>query len=424
VLNSAAILVRQVGAGIIQLITLIIIARIYGAEGNGIYSVALLLPTMLAVFLNLGISPANIYFIGTGKVDHKMALRISMGLFSFLVLVGLTFGGLIVHFFSEHWFPGVPESSLWVAVSIFPAIFMLNILSGIFQGLQKFNVYNYLAIIPPLSTLMIIAFFIAFEKKGINYLLFSYLAGFVLAIFASLYWFAKLQVDHLVPKNNNYVNDMLVYGYKAHISNLMSFINYKLDLFLVNLLVGPLAAGVYVVAVQLGERLWILAQSVSSVLLPRLSQFEGREDLRDKMTPIISRWVFCLTVVASLLLAASGYPLLRFVFGKEFLPALSPLLYLLPGIVAGALSKILASDIAARGKPELNMYTTFASVPLNLAGNLLLIPWMGLSGAALATSITYVLILAMILWIYKSLTGITPAKVLFLRKADLKRVFS
>ena len=60
--NSSTTLGRQLAAGLLQLGTVIVIARVYGAKANGAYAVALLLPTMLSTFLNFGVGPANVFF--------------------------------------------------------------------------------------------------------------------------------------------------------------------------------------------------------------------------------------------------------------------------------------------------------------------------------------------------------------------------
>ncbi|MDZ7782930.1 MAG: polysaccharide biosynthesis C-terminal domain-containing protein [Halioglobus sp.] len=86
-----------------------------------------------------------------------------------------------------------------------------------------------------------------------------------------------------------------------------------------------------------------------------------------------------------------GYPLITLIFGDAFKEAYVPLLVLLPGIVMASGARVLANDIAARGRPELNMYTSVVVVTVNVLGNMLLIPLYGLAGAAIATSIAYAL---------------------------------
>ena len=185
ILNAAATLGRQVGAGVLQVITLIVIARIYGPEGNGVYSIALLLPTTLAAILNFGISPANIYFLGSGKITHQTAVRSSVKLFFVSTMVGCLFGSLLIWKFSDQIFPGVPQSALWISMAAFPLVLLVGIISSIFQGLQIFRIYNYLALIPPLITLTIVLAFMLVDLEGVNYLLGAYFFGFLVALFFS-----------------------------------------------------------------------------------------------------------------------------------------------------------------------------------------------------------------------------------------------
>src|SRR5690606_7561315 len=60
----------------------------------------------------------------------------------------------------------------------------------------------------------------------------------------------------------------LQHGWRSHASNDLARINYRADLFLVNLLLSTAGAGVYVIASQLAERIWMLSQSPSVVSLP------------------------------------------------------------------------------------------------------------------------------------------------------------
>ena len=87
--NIAATLARQLGAGVLQLLTLALIARVFGPQGNGAYAVALLLPTTLASLLNLGIGSANIYYLGAARVGAAAALRTTFKLHAVIALLGL-----------------------------------------------------------------------------------------------------------------------------------------------------------------------------------------------------------------------------------------------------------------------------------------------------------------------------------------------
>ena len=65
--NSLLTLIRQVLSIGFGLLATMIIARVLGAEGQGQYTLAILLPTLLYTLLNSGLSASTVYFIGKGK---------------------------------------------------------------------------------------------------------------------------------------------------------------------------------------------------------------------------------------------------------------------------------------------------------------------------------------------------------------------
>ena len=97
--NSVLTLIRQVLSLGFGLLATMIIARVLGAEGQGKYTLAILLPTLLYTLLNSGLSASTVYFIGKGKytvdVVYSTNLLSSLLLSAFSMLVG----GVIVLFF-------------------------------------------------------------------------------------------------------------------------------------------------------------------------------------------------------------------------------------------------------------------------------------------------------------------------------------
>jgi O-antigen/teichoic acid export membrane protein len=418
--NVATTLSRHLFSGLLQLVIIAIVARFYGPEGNGSLTVALLLSSMLTSFLNLGIAPANVYFIGAGKVSVNTAWRSTIKLFFIISVLGLIIGASTIYWFSEQLFPGVQQELLWVALYVFPVSLLLGFVSSVFQGLQQFKVFNLVFLIQPIISLVIITILVVTENSDLVWLLGAYIISATITLILSIYLLQSfLRQKEDCEIKNNYLQIALNYGYKAHLSNILAFINYKADIILVNFFLGPASTGIYVIAVQLAERLWLLSQSVSTVLLPRLSQLEKDENKRKKITPLISRWVFFATLLGSIILASLVYPIIKFVFGVDYLDAITPLLVLLPGIIASSGARILANDLAARGRPEFNLYTSLITVVINVIGNIVLIPEYGINGAAAATSICYSVNLILKLFIYWRHTGIVWQQTIFIRKSDL-----
>src|SRR5690606_7325723 len=98
---------RQVLVAIMQLGLILIVARLLGPAGAGTYSVALLLPTLLAQLATLGLSNSSVYFIASGKVGLQSAWAASRDAFAVAGVAGLAFGLGLVLLFGEAAFPGI-----------------------------------------------------------------------------------------------------------------------------------------------------------------------------------------------------------------------------------------------------------------------------------------------------------------------------
>ena len=65
---------------------------------------------------------------------------------------------------------------------------------------------------------------------------------------------------------------------------------------------------------------------------------------------------------------------------------------MIPGVVIFSLGKVLANDFTGRGYPEINTYIALLVALTNFGLNIWLIPiYYGIKGAALATSVSYIL---------------------------------
>lgn len=422
--TATSAFIRQFVSGLLQLTTIAIIARVYGPAGNGAYALALLLPSMLVTCLNLGVGPANVYYLASAQFSPRKVLATSIKITVILSVIGMIIGGTIIWLKADELFPEVEHLMLWLALFSFPISLLQKFISSIFQGMQKFREFNVTLLAQPVITLAIVTGLVLFENINLYALIIAYFVGTIVTLLLS----SMLLQKHLKGGGKNltedYIKKAINYGHKAHLSNIMAFVNYKADIFLVNLLLSPANAGVYVIAVQLSESLWMLSEAVSTVLLPRLSELSSDEDKRLQITPLITRFTLYSTAFFSMVFAFLAYPSIYLIFGTEYLDAYIPLLILLPGIVLTSASRILANDLAARGRPELNMYTSIVVVVCNIIGNILLIPSYGLFGAALATTVAYMLNFLMKLLMYRYITKVPIVNLIVIRNSDLKGLFT
>ena len=87
----------------------------------------------------------------------------------------------------------------------------------------------------------------------------------------------------------------------------------------------------------------------------------------------------------------------------------APLRYLMAGMVCLCVSYPLFSMLQALGKTSAPLKIMLFGTAAKLGGNLLFIPFMGVEGAALSTSVCYFIILAAALRVYVKASGVRPA---------------
>jgi stage V sporulation protein B len=100
------------------------------------------------------------------------------------------------------------------------------------------------------------------------------------------------------------------------------------------------------------------------------------------------------------------------------LQSVAALRFLLPGVVILALGKVIAGDLAGRGLLLYNTLGSFTALTATVAFDLLLIPRLGINGAAIASSVSYALATGVMLFFYTRISGNTVADLIVPRLTD------
>jgi len=395
----------------------VILARVLGPEGRGIYALAALLPSLIVTFGNLGIGPATVYYVARGEFRREEILGTNVLLSVGIGGIGVLAGLIVVLFFREKVFPDVAPGYLLLALVLVPVEVFFSYVRYVLLGAQRIKEFNYVQI----AQSVLFLGFVALALLGLK-------AGVTGAILAGL--FTWLIVDALVfhlarrvaggvdfKPNISYMKRATTYGIQAHLANILGFLNYRVDMFLVNGFLGPAAVGLYAVGVGLVEKLWMVSHAASTVLFPRVAA-EKEEDRRKEFTPLVARTVLWTTALGALLLALLSRWIVLLLYSEAFLPAVGALQSLLVGIVALSAWRVLANDIAGRGFPGLNIYTGLAAVATNIVLNLLWIPRYGIVGAAWASTVSYTVSFLGGLFFYCRLSGNSWTKVVFPQSGD------
>jgi len=243
------------------------------------------------------------------------------------------------------------------------------------------------------------------------------LAGTLLAL--ALLGRQALPLSDLLRIDWPSLREQVRFGMQGQVGNLVQLLNYRLDQYIVLLFVSTAGVGIYAVSVTVSQSVWFLANAVAAVLLPRLTAADEADAART--TPLVCRNTLLVSALGALGLAAVSPWLVEGLFGGEFEASLVPLLWLLPGTVALAGSKILASYVLSQGRPMTNSLITAAALVVTLAADFALIPPFGVTGAAIASSLAYGAHFALSLVAYRQLSGGSIWEAVVVRGDDLRR---
>ena len=209
------------------------------------------------------------------------------------------------------------------------------------------------------------------------------------------------------------------YGARAYAAALMAYLIVRSDMLLVNTLRGTSDAGIYSIAVQVADLIYLLPMSIGMVLFPRLArQGEGDPVFAMKVTRHTAFLLFLLCSAAALL----ARPAVALLYGPGFAPAVAALWWLLPGIWAYGVSNQIATQLASSGMPLSAVLIWIPPLLLNVVLNLLWIPRWGINGASASSSVCYFLVLGLHLALWRRRIRGSVGDALFLRRSDLQEI--
>jgi len=402
--GTAITLASRVVTLVIGVCSSVLLARFLGPEGKGVYALATLVPGLVLTFSNLGIGSATAYYVAQKRFSPREIfgsnLLLALGIGTTGMLVG---AGLIV-FFGNTILPGVPRRYLILALTIIPMRLLFSYTRYILLGMQQFGKYNLISLLRTVLFLPLLLCTVVALRGGVVGALGAGIAAILLVDVVLLLWMRNLIGGVSLKPNLRYIRESSTFGFKVHLANTLGFLNYRIDLFLVNGLLNPAAVGFYSLSVGLVEKLWLVSQAASTVLLPKVAA-ETDEKRRSELTPLVARTVLWTTAFGALLLVFLSRAIVLLLFSESFLPAVPPLQALLAGIVVLGASRVLANDMVGRGRPMLNAYISVLTLATNVTLNLYWIPRSGITGAAWASTVSYGITWLVRLVVYCRLSG-------------------
>ena len=306
--QSALTFLTRIVVTLVNIPISMIVARVLGAEGQGIYSAAITFPNLWAGFGLCGIDAAFLYFVSRdrralGPVVANTGLAIGLG----IVLLLPTYVLLLEPLVGEQGRALRPY--LLLSALIVPLIVARHLTLSLFLALGRVERYNVLQLVSQLALLGLVAAGLLVAHLGTRWAILAYQMSLVAVLVPAWIWlrraFTAEDRAH-IRWSRSLWREGLSYGLKGHLGSVLQQFSYRFDMVLVLRWLGTAAQGYYSIAVLLAEKLSHITASVQLVLFPRISSVSREE--ADRITPQACRVTGSIMVVAALVLFAVGRP--------------------------------------------------------------------------------------------------------------------
>ena len=380
----------------------ILVTRVTGAHGRGIYTLVGSVAILAAMITALGISWAGIYYIGKGLFPLgdvvSTLLTVSMAA-AVVAMAGLAAAYLL---FQHTYFHELSPIQVLIMLALTAFLQLAASSASIVLGMNRPLHYAAITMIQLVVALMIQVVLALAGSLNATSALVALAVGAATSAASGLVLVGR-EVPLRLGLDSRILRSFLNFGIRGYAADLMMFLNYRLDSLIVNGLIGVLSLGYYSVSAAMAETLLYGANGFALVMFPHVSSLERKE--ADRITPVVCRNVVFMSLIGAVVMFAVSHQLILFIFGSGMTPALHPLWLLLPGIVSLTAVRVIASYLSGIGKPIYSTYTAAGAVILTVGLDLVLIPRYGISGAAAASSIVYTCTAVASVWIFKFESG-------------------
>ena len=394
------------------MVTSVVIARSEGPRGTGTFALVYTLVDVTVMVAGLGLSQGITYALSHRLWSLRTALRIS----GVAVLVLGTAGGLLALLAytvgGDSFLDGLTSTMVLLTVASIPFAMAAAFASAIALARDRYEVYTGIQLGQAfLGLVAIVALVIPF---GIVGAVAGFAASYVVVGLVATAWAWRFGARATgEEEQGTSVRSMVSFGLQAWTGNLLQYLNYRVDLFILNAYTSRADVGIYSLAVSLTTLGWVLPNALHTVLFPRTASEaasanagEISPDDADAAITRPSRHIVILMLPTALLLVlllVVGVPLL---YGEEFQDTVMLGLLLLPGVLVLGFGKVLTAATSGRGYPKYTLLTVAIVAPITLVLYFVLVPAMGATGAALSSTISYALTTLLSLVFLRRVTGI------------------
>jgi O-antigen/teichoic acid export membrane protein len=405
--NILSTITTRILVALLTLIMVLVNARYLGAEKVGTIGLIILAIAILQLISNLVGGGVLVYLVPRAQLVKLFLpscgwaiLTSALGTF-LLNTLHLIPTGYAIHVFF-----------LALLLSLFTVNFM------VLMAEERIRAYNYISLLQVVILFVVLMFFFfGLGKREVMVYLYGLYVSYIFAFLSSLILIVSSFKKKEILGSGKIIRELVHLGSVMQVGNILQFFNYRLSYYFIEFFLNRAALGVYSVGVQLSESIWLIAKSIHMVQYTRISN-EKDEKYAAKLTLNLVKISFVLTLLSLILIMVLLHLFFFLILKPEFQQVPVIMYTLAAGILTFSISIILSPYFSGLGKPIHNTISAAIGLLFTLILCIFLIPRLGLIGAGLAATFSYIAATVYQFTIFIKMTKVKPADFL-LRKDDI-----
>jgi stage V sporulation protein B len=377
--------VQNVATALLGFLFIAALLRLLPAVQYGVYSAVNVGVSIAAMFAVLGLNQTiarYLAFLGTqDEARSWAAARKILQLGLVFTFVATAFYSALAPYLSLYF----TKSPSWTGVFLLAGVYLFltsfcSICQGIIQGLRKYVLLAKMLLISRV-VMVVLAIAALFVYPNVSVAIVAWI------IYCSIIiaWVLKESYRNLKGRSGSDFSytEILKYSYPLGIAGIISVIATTADLVVVGGYLGAIPLGVYSAAVTISTVLSaVLVGPLTTAFLPEISSAASQGNVSNGLR-LALRFVALIVLPASLFVAAVASQLISLFSGKaSYLAGTSSLELIAVFYIFLAMQMILIVLFQAIGKTSYAMIIGLATAASDVGVSLLLVPNLGLLGAA------------------------------------------
>lgn len=384
---------------VIGFIIIVTIARYLGPENFGIFSYSTSIVALFAAAGHMGLNGLVVKEIVKNTDERGVTLGTTLG----LKFVGMAFGYTLLLFYASI-FEGVASVEFTVIVVAGAALFFkpFDVIDYWFQSFLKAKYVTYTRLTGLAISSVVKLIFVFW---GLSVLYFA-AANLIQAVSIAMIFvfFYKLKSNLKFSEWHfswTKAKELFNQGWVIYLGSIFAVIYLKIDQVMLRWIEGSEAVGTYAVAAQLSEAWYFVPTAIVASFFPKLIDLREESLVKfNKRLQQLFDLLFILALAVSVVMTVLSGWIIDLFFGSHYIASASVLVIHIWASIFIFMRAAFSKWILIENALKFSLITQATGATVNVILNYLLIPKLGVQGAAYATLISYAFSSFFVLFIY------------------------